>query len=67
MATYFGEQTSGAIANTRAMGAVLGGLLGGQLLVFLLDSQVGCIVILWEGLQMLPVPYRQRWRDCLPV
>ncbi|PKH99373.1 sensor histidine kinase, partial [Shewanella sp. 11B5] len=29
MATYFGEQTSGAIANTRAMGAVLGGLLGG--------------------------------------
>ncbi|MCE9788662.1 sensor histidine kinase [Shewanella chilikensis] len=29
MATYFGEQTHGAIANTRAMGAVLGGLLGG--------------------------------------
>lgn len=29
MATYFGEQTNGAIANTRAMGAVLGGLLGG--------------------------------------
>jgi two-component system LytT family sensor kinase len=31
MATYFGEQTSGAIANTRAMGAVLGGLLGGPI------------------------------------
>lgn len=31
MATYFGEQTNGAIANTRAMGAVLGGLLGGPL------------------------------------
>lgn len=30
MATYFGEQTSGAIANTRAMGAVLGGLLGAR-------------------------------------
>ncbi|QWL03802.1 sensor histidine kinase [Shewanella indica] len=29
MATYFGEQTHDAIANTRAMGAVLGGLLGG--------------------------------------
>ncbi|QYJ84787.1 sensor histidine kinase [Shewanella mesophila] len=29
MATYFGEQTNDAIANTRAMGAVLGGLLGG--------------------------------------
>ncbi|WP_107851843.1 sensor histidine kinase [Oceanimonas marisflavi] len=29
MATSFGEQTHGAIANTRAMGAVLGGLLGG--------------------------------------
>lgn len=29
MATYFGEQAHGAIANTRAMGAVLGGLLGG--------------------------------------
>lgn len=26
MATYFGEQTNDAIANTRAMGAVLGGL-----------------------------------------
>ncbi|QDE30851.1 sensor histidine kinase [Shewanella polaris] len=31
LATYFGEQTSGAIANTRAMGAVLGGLLGGPI------------------------------------
>ncbi|BDM63918.1 sensor histidine kinase [Shewanella sp. NFH-SH190041] len=29
LATYFGEQTQDAIANTRAMGAVLGGLLGG--------------------------------------
>ena len=37
MATYFGEQTSGAIANTRAMGAVLGGLLGGPVTGFLVD------------------------------
>lgn len=34
MATYFGEQTTGAIANTRAMGAVLGGLLGGPVTGF---------------------------------
>ncbi|MCL2916815.1 sensor histidine kinase [Shewanella litorisediminis] len=34
MATYFGEQTHGAIANTRAMGAVLGGLLGGPVTGF---------------------------------
>ncbi|WP_445772961.1 LytS/YhcK type 5TM receptor domain-containing protein [Shewanella sp.] len=34
LATYFGEQTSGAIANTRAMGAVLGGLLGGPVTGF---------------------------------
>lgn len=31
IATYFGEQVNGAIANTRAMGAVLGGLLGGPI------------------------------------
>ncbi|GGP54441.1 sensor histidine kinase [Shewanella saliphila] len=34
LATYFGEQTTGAIANTRAMGAVLGGLLGGPVTGF---------------------------------
>ncbi len=34
MATYFGEQTNDAIANTRAMGAVLGGLLGGPVTGF---------------------------------
>ncbi|USD36924.1 sensor histidine kinase [Ferrimonas sp. SCSIO 43195] len=34
LGTYFGEQTNGAIANTRAMGAVLAGLLGGPLTGF---------------------------------
>ncbi|NMH64392.1 sensor histidine kinase [Shewanella salipaludis] len=34
MATYFGEHTNDAIANTRAMGAVLGGLLGGPVTGF---------------------------------
>ncbi|MDR8524349.1 sensor histidine kinase [Shewanella fidelis] len=34
LATYFGEQTNDAIANTRAMGAVLGGLLGGPVTGF---------------------------------
>ncbi|WP_419181032.1 LytS/YhcK type 5TM receptor domain-containing protein [Gallaecimonas kandeliae] len=29
MGTYFGQQTNDAIANTRAIGAILGGLLGG--------------------------------------
>ncbi|EKE75157.1 regulator of cell autolysis [Gallaecimonas xiamenensis 3-C-1] len=29
MGTYFGQQTMDAIANTRAIGAILGGLLGG--------------------------------------
>ncbi|WP_115718921.1 sensor histidine kinase [Gallaecimonas mangrovi] len=29
MGTYFGQQTLGAVANTRAIGAILGGLLGG--------------------------------------
>jgi len=41
MATYFGEQTSGAIANTRAMGAVLGGLLGGPVTGFLVGFTGG--------------------------
>ncbi|KZK69738.1 histidine kinase [Shewanella baltica] len=41
MATYFGEQTSGAIANTRAMGAVLGGLLGGPVTGFLVGLTGG--------------------------
>ncbi|GGO80412.1 sensor histidine kinase [Marinobacterium nitratireducens] len=31
MGTYFGQQTQDAIANTRAIGAILGGLLGGPL------------------------------------
>ncbi|PPC75981.1 sensor histidine kinase [Pokkaliibacter plantistimulans] len=31
MGTYFGQQTLDAIANTRAIGAILGGLLGGPL------------------------------------
>ncbi|QIZ78857.1 sensor histidine kinase [Ferrimonas lipolytica] len=34
MGTYFGEQTHDAIANTRAMGAVLSGLLGGPVTGF---------------------------------
>ncbi|WP_067663227.1 LytS/YhcK type 5TM receptor domain-containing protein [Ferrimonas marina] len=34
MGTYFGEQTQGAIANTRAMGAILSGLLGGPVTGF---------------------------------
>ncbi|MGX9461587.1 LytS/YhcK type 5TM receptor domain-containing protein [Shewanella sp. A14] len=41
MATYFGEQTTGAIANTRAMGAVLGGLLGGPVTGFLVGLTGG--------------------------
>lgn len=41
MATYFGEQTHGAIANTRAMGAVLGGLLGGPFTGFLVGLTGG--------------------------
>ena len=41
MATYFGEQTNGAIANTRAMGAVLGGLLGGPVTGFLVGLTGG--------------------------
>ncbi|MCC4832073.1 sensor histidine kinase [Shewanella sp. 10N.7] len=41
MATYFGEQTTGAIANTRAMGAVLGGLLGGPVTGFFIGLTGG--------------------------
>ncbi|WP_394130978.1 LytS/YhcK type 5TM receptor domain-containing protein [Shewanella maritima] len=41
MASYFGEQTTGAIANTRAMGAVLGGLLGGPVTGFLVGLTGG--------------------------
>ncbi|GGY99937.1 MULTISPECIES: sensor histidine kinase [Shewanella] len=41
MATYFGEQAHGAIANTRAMGAVLGGLLGGPATGFLVGLTGG--------------------------
>ncbi|MXR70379.1 sensor histidine kinase [Shewanella sp. JBTF-M18] len=41
MATYFGEQTNDAIANTRAMGAVLGGLLGGPITGFLVGLTGG--------------------------
>ncbi|MCL1146736.1 sensor histidine kinase [Shewanella marinintestina] len=41
MATYFGEQTNDAIANTRAMGAVLGGLLGGPVTGFLVGLTGG--------------------------
>ncbi|QDF66724.1 sensor histidine kinase [Shewanella sp. SNU WT4] len=41
MGTYFGEQTADAIANTRAMGAVLGGLLGGPVTGFLVGITGG--------------------------
>lgn len=41
MATYFGEQTTGAIANTRAMGAVLGGLLAGPVTGFFIGLTGG--------------------------
>ncbi|ADN76969.1 signal transduction histidine kinase, LytS [Ferrimonas balearica DSM 9799] len=42
MGTYFGEATHGAIANTRAIGAILSGLLGGPV--------VGTLVGLTGGL-----------------
>lgn len=58
MATYFGEQTTGAIANTRAMGAVLGGLLGGPVTGFLSASPVGCTVILWADLPISRVLFQ---------
>ncbi|GAA4896690.1 sensor histidine kinase [Ferrimonas pelagia] len=41
MGTYFGEQTHGAIANTRAMGAILSGLLGGPVTGFLVGLTGG--------------------------
>ena len=41
IATIFGEQVNGAIANTRAMGAVLGGLLGGPVTGFLIGLTGG--------------------------
>lgn len=41
MATYFGEHTNDALANTRAMGAVLGGLLGGPVTGFLVGLTGG--------------------------
>ncbi|WP_035387214.1 sensor histidine kinase [Ferrimonas senticii] len=41
MGTYFGEQTHNAIANTRAMGAVLSGLLGGPIIGFLVGLTGG--------------------------
>jgi two-component system LytT family sensor kinase len=41
IATTFGEQVDGAIANTRAMGAVLGGLLGGPVTGFLIGLTGG--------------------------
>ncbi|WP_298439968.1 sensor histidine kinase [uncultured Ferrimonas sp.] len=41
MGTYFGEQTHDAIANTRAMGAVLSGLLGGPVIGFLVGLTGG--------------------------
>ncbi len=41
VATYSGEQTNDAIANTRAMGAVLGGLLGGPATGFLVGLTGG--------------------------
>ena len=41
MGTYFGFQIEGAIANTRAIGAVLGGLLGGPLVGFLVGLTGG--------------------------
>ncbi len=41
IATTFGEQVNDAIANTRAMGAVLGGLLGGPVTGFLIGLTGG--------------------------
>ncbi|GAA5191054.1 sensor histidine kinase [Ferrimonas gelatinilytica] len=41
LGTYFGEQTQGAIANTRAMGAILSGLLGGPVTGFLVGLTGG--------------------------
>ena len=41
MGTYFGFQIEGAIANTRAIGAVLGGLLGGPVVGFLVGLTGG--------------------------
>ncbi len=41
IASYFGEQTQDAIANTRALGAVLGGLLGGPVTGFFIGLTGG--------------------------
>lgn len=41
MGTYFGLQSSDAIANTRAIGAVMGGLLGGPSIGFLVGLTGG--------------------------
>ncbi len=41
MGTYFGLEVQGAIANTRAVGAVLGGLLGGPVVGFLVGLTGG--------------------------
>ena len=58
LGTYFGLHVEGSIANTRAIGAVLGGLLGGP--------SVGFLVGLTGGLHRYTLGGigRAAWRPC---
>jgi two-component system LytT family sensor kinase len=49
MGTYFGLHIEDSIANTRAIGAVMGGLLGGPVVGGLVGLTGGCIAIPWAG------------------
>lgn len=65
MGSYFGLHIEGAIANTRAMGAVLGGLIGGPMVGFAVGLTGGCIATHWVVLPILPVQYPLRLRGLL--
>ncbi len=65
MATYFGEHTNDALANTRAMGAVLGGLLGGPVTGFLVGLTGGLHRYSMGDLPILPARSPPLLRDYL--
>lgn len=64
LGTYVGLDIDDAIANTRAVGAVLGGLLGGPLVGFLVGLTGVCIAIPWAALPISPAPSPPRARGC---
>ncbi len=67
LGTYFGLAIQDAIANTRAIGAVMGGVLGGPLVGFFVGLTGGYIVIPWAALPILPVQYQPQLKACLVV